>query len=172
MPTAQKEATVREVSDELAGAKGVLLADFSGMDVETATALRATLREKGVRYRVVKNTLFKLVCEQRGLQPLAPYLEGPTAVAYSADSEVEPARVLVEFAKKHARPVVKAGIIGERLYTREEILVVAALPGRQELLAQVLGTIVAPLSEFLGCVNALLASPAQLAGELEKQKQG
>lgn len=172
MPTAQKEAKVREMNDELTGAKGVLLADFTGMDVATVTALRATLREKGVSYRVVKNTLLKRVCEQRGLTSLVPYLEGPIAVAYSTESEVEPARVMVEFAKKHERPAVKAGIIGERLYTREEILAVAALPGRQELLAQVLGTIVAPLSQFLGCVNALLAAPAQLAGELEKQKQG
>jgi large subunit ribosomal protein L10 len=125
-----------------------------------------------VHYRVVKNTLLKRVCEQRGLQPLEAYLQGPTAVAYSTESEVEPARILVEFAKKHERPAVKAGIIGERLYTREEILAVAALPGRQELLAQVLGTIVAPLSSFLGCVDALLASPARLAGELERQKQG
>ena len=172
MPTAQKEAKIREMNDELTGAKGVLLADFTGMDVATVTALRATLREKGVSYRVVKNTLLKRVCEQRGLTPLVPYLEGPIAVAYSTESEVEPARIMVEFAKKHERPAVKAGIIGERLYTREEILAVAALPGRQELLAQVLGTIVAPLSQFLGCVNALLAAPAQLAGELEKQKQG
>lgn len=172
MATAQKEATIREMSDELQGAKGVLLADFTGMDVATVTALRATLRDKGVRYRVVKNTLLKRVCEQHGLAPLTPYLEGPIAVAYSTESEVEPARVLVAFAKEHERPAVKAGMIGERLYTREEILAVAALPGRHELLGQVLGTIVAPLSGFLGCVNALLAGPAQLAGELEKQKQG
>jgi large subunit ribosomal protein L10 len=172
MPTAQKEAAIREMSNELAGAKGVLLADFTGMDVETVTALRATLRDKGVRYLVVKNTLLKRVCEQRGLTSLTPYLAGPTAVAFSTESEVEPARLLVAFAKQHERPAVKAGMIGERFYTREEILAVAALPGRQELLGQVLGTIVAPLSGFLGCVNALLASPAQLAGELEKQKQG
>jgi large subunit ribosomal protein L10 len=171
MPTAQKEATIREMSAELEGAKGLLLADFTGMDVETVTALRAALREGGVRYRVVKNTLLKRACAEHGLEKLAPYLEGPTALAYSTENEVEPARILVEFAKKHERPVVKAGIIGERLYTKEEILRVAALPGRKELLAQVLGTIVAPLSTFLGCVDALLASPARLAGALEKQKE-
>jgi large subunit ribosomal protein L10 len=172
MPTAQKEAAVREMSGELEGAKGVLLADFTGMDVETVTALRATLRERGVRYRVVKNTLLKRVCAERGLSLLEPYLEGPTALAYSTESEVEPARVVVEFAKKHERPAVKAGMIGERLYTKEEILQVAALPGREELLAQVVGTIVAPLSSFLGCVDALLASPARLAGALEKKREG
>jgi large subunit ribosomal protein L10 len=171
MPTAEKEQVVREMNDELGQVKGLLLADFTGMDVETVTALRSTLRQKGVRYRVVKNTLLKLVCQERGLQLLEPFLEGPTAVAYSTESEVEPVRVVVEFAKKHERPALKAGIIGERLYSKEELLRLAALPGRHELLGQVLGTLVAPMTSFLGSVNALLAAPAQLAGELEK-KQG
>ena len=171
MPTAEKEQAVREMSEELAQIKGLLLADFSGMDVETVTALRSTLRSKGVRYKVVKNTLLRIVCQDRGLQLLDPFLAGPTAMAYSTESEVEPVRVVVEFAKKHERPVLKAGIIGERLYSKEELLKLAALPPRQELLAQVIGTIVAPMTSFLGSVNALLASPAQLADQLEK-KQG
>ena len=170
MPTAEKERVVREMNGELTGAKGLLLADFSGMDVETVTALRATLRAKGVRYRVVKNTLLKIVCKERGLSSLDPYLEGPTAIAYSTDSEVEPVRVIVEFAKKHERPVVKAGVIGERFYDRKELLALAALPPREELLALVLGAVTAPMSQFLGAVNALLSAPATLAGELEKKK--
>jgi len=172
MPTAQKEQVVREMNGELTGAKGLVLADFSGMDVETVTALRATLRSKGVRYKVVKNTLLKIVARERGLSSLDPYLEGPTAIAYSTDSEVEPVRVIVEFAKKHERPVVKAGIVGERLYTKKELLALAALPSREELLAQVLSVIIAPMSQFIGAVNALVASPAALAGQLEQKKNG
>jgi large subunit ribosomal protein L10 len=172
MPTAQKEQVVREMNGELTGAKGFVLADFSGMDVETVTALRATLRSKGVRYKVVKNTLLKIVAKERGLSALDPYLEGPTAIAYSTDSEVEPVRVIVEFAKKHERPVVKAGIIGERLYTKKDLLALAALPSREELLSQVLSVVIAPMTQFLGAVNALLASPAALAGQLEQKKSG
>lgn len=170
MPTAEKEQMVKEVSEELEGVKGLLLADFTGMDVEQVTELRATLRKNKVRYRVVKNTLLRRVCQQRGLESLGPFLEGPTAVAYSTESEVEPARIVVEFAKKHERPVLKAGWIGERLYTRDELMKLASLPSRQDLLAQLLGTILAPLSMFLGSVEALVASPARLAGELERQK--
>jgi large subunit ribosomal protein L10 len=85
---------------------------------------------------------------------------------------MEPARAIVSFAKAHTRPVIKAGIIGERLYSMEEVLQLAALPGREEMLGQVLGTIVAPLSSFLAAVNALVASPAQLTDALEKKKQG
>ena len=172
MPTAEKEQIVQEMNGELTGAKGVVLADFSGMSVETVTQLRATLRSKGVRYKVVKNTLLKRVAKERGLSALDPYLEGPTAIAYSTDSEVEPVRVVVEFAKKHERPVVKAGVIGEKFYTKQELIQLAALPTREELLSQVLAVVTAPMSQFLGAVNALLASPATLASELEKKKQG
>jgi len=171
MPTAQKEAIVKEYGGKLSDAKSLLLADFTGMDVATATALRANLRKGGVEYRVLKNTLLRLACSQSGMEALSPYLEGPTAIAYSVDDEVAPARLLVEFAKLHERPVLKAGVIGERLYTKEELIRLAGLPPRDVLLAQVIGTIVAPLSSFLGAVDALLSSPATLADALER-KQG
>lgn len=171
MPTAQKEAIIKEYGGKLSDAKSILLADFTGMDVATVTALRATLRKEGVQYRVLKNTLLRLACRQSGMEALDPYLEGPTAIAYSVEDEVSPARVLVDFAKVHERPVLKAGIVGDRLYSKKELIQLAALPPRDVLLAQVIGTIVAPLSHFLGAVDALLSSPATLVDALEK-KQG
>ena len=83
MPTAEKEAFVEEFAGKLSEAKGVLLADFSGMDVATATALRNDLRKRNVRYFVVKNTLLRLAARQSGMEALEPYLQGPTALAYS-----------------------------------------------------------------------------------------
>lgn len=171
MPTAEKEAFIEELSGKLSGAKSLYLADFSGMTVERVTALRAQCRANGVHYKVIKNTLLKRAANAVGVTQLDAYLEGPTVLAYSLDSEVEPARVLVEFAKTHEKPLVKAGLIGDRLYGAEEVKQLASLPPRDVLLAQVLGTIVAPLSQFLGAVDALLASPARLAGALE-EKQG
>ena len=172
MPTVEKEKVIAEMRGELESAKGLLLADFTGMDVATVTALRTALRQNGIQYRVVKNTLLRIACRERGLEVLEPYLEGPTAIAYSSTSEVEPVRVLVEFAKKHEKPAVKAGVIGERLYNKAELLQLATLPSREELLSQVLATLIAPLSGFLGSVNALLSAPATLAAELEKKQGG
>jgi large subunit ribosomal protein L10 len=171
MPTAQKEAVVEEFTGKLKDAKSLYLADFKGMDVATVTALRADLRGRGIEYFVVKNTLLRLACRQTGMEALEPFLEGPTALAYSTESEVEPARALVQFARVHTKPVVKAGVIGERLYSKQEILQLAALPGREELLAQVLGTVTAPMTAFLGAVNALISSPAQLTDALERKQQ-
>ena len=171
MPTAEKESLVEDITGRLEGVKSMYLADFSGMTVEKVTALRAKCRASGVHYKVIKNTLLKRAAHAVGVTQLDAYLEGPTVLAYSLDSEVEPARVLVEFAKDNEKPLLKAGLIGDRLYGPEEVKQLALLPPRDVLLAQVLGTIVAPLSSFLGAVNALLASPAQLAGALE-EKQG
>jgi large subunit ribosomal protein L10 len=170
MPTAEKEALVQEVSDRLKGVKGMYLADFTGMTVEKVSALRAKCRASGVQYKVIKNTLLKRAVNQNGMTQLDEFLEGPTALAYSMDSEVEPARVLIEFANANEKPIVKAGLIGDRLYSADEVKQLALLPPRDVLLAQVLGTISAPLTNFLGAVNALLASPAQLAGALEEKK--
>ena len=170
MPTAEKEALVQEMSERLKGVKGMYLADFTGMTVESVSALRAKCRAAGVEYKVIKNTLLKRAIHEHDIKELDAFLEGPTALAYSTESEVEPARVLVEFAKDGEKPVVKAGMIGNRLYNAAEVKQLASLPPRDVLLAQVLGTICAPMSGFLGAVNALLASPAQLAGALEEKK--
>jgi len=171
MPTAEKEQLVQDVIQRLQGVKSMYLADFSGMTVEKATTLRARCRAAGVHYTVIKNTLLKRAVNSMGVTQLDAYLEGPTVLAYSLDSEVEPARVLVEFARENERPQVKAGLIGDKLFGAEEVKQLALLPPRDVLLAQVLGTISAPLSQFLGAVDALLASPARLAGALE-EKQG
>ena len=171
MPTAEKEQLVEDITGRLEGVKSMYLADFSGMTVEKVTALRAKCRASGVHYKVIKNTLLKRAAHAVGVTQLDAYLEGPTVLAYSLDSEVEPARVLVEFAKDNEKPLVKAGLIGDRLYVAEEVKQLASLPPRDVLLAQVLGTIVAPLSSFLATIDALVASPARLAGALE-EKQG
>jgi large subunit ribosomal protein L10 len=170
MPTAEKVTLVEEYGSKLGQAKSLLLADFTGMDVETVTRLRRDLRRQGVEYRVLKNTLLKLACRRTGMAALEPFLEGPTAIAYSVEDEVSPARALVTFAKQHERPVVKAGMIGERFYSKEELIQLAALPPRDILLGQVIGTIVAPLSSFLGAVDVLLASPAALADSLSRKQ--
>ena len=170
MPTAEKEALVQDVTERLKGVKGMYLADFTGMTVEKVSALRAKCRAAGVEYKVIKNTLLKRAVHGHDIKELDEFLEGPTALAFSTESEVEPARVLIEFAKDGDKPIVKAGLIGNRLYSAVEVKQLAALPPRDVLLAQVLGTISAPLSNFLGSVNALLASPAQLTAALEEKK--
>ena len=108
MPTAEKEALVQEVTARLQGVKGMYLADFTGLTVEKVSQLRAKCRAAGVEYKVIKNTLLKRAIHAHDIKQLDEFLEGPTALAYSTVSEVEPARVLIEFAKVNEKPVVKA----------------------------------------------------------------
>ena len=128
MPTAEKEALVQEMTDALKGVKGMYVADFTGMTVAKTVTLRAKCRAAGVEYKVMKNTLLKLAVHAHGLTQLDEFLEGPTALAFSTESEVEPARVLIEFAKEHEKPFVRAGLIGDKLFTPEEVKQLASLP--------------------------------------------
>src|SRR5688572_20194061 len=120
MPTAEKEALVQDVAGRLEGVKGMYLADFTGMTVEKVSQLRAKCRAAGVEYKVIKNTLLKRAVHSRDIMQLDEFLEGPTALAFSTVSEVEPARVLVEFATGGGKAVVRGGGIGVRLYNAEE----------------------------------------------------
>ena len=171
MLKSEKERVVEQLAERLRSTDTLMVADYRGLTMPEIDELRGKLLEAGARFTVVKNTLTRRAAEQAGTTDVLELIEGPTAIAYSTESEVEPVRVVVEFAKKHERPVVKAGVIGEKLYTKKELIQLAALPSREELLSQVLAVVIAPMTQFLGAVNALLASPATLAGELEKKQQ-
>lgn len=170
MPTPQKTRILQETSARLEGVRGVFLADFSGMDVESLSRLRAKCREQKVQFRVVKNTLLKLAFHERGITALDPYLEGPTGVVFSQVSEVSPARILTDFAKDKEKPRIKAAVVDGRLYEAKEIAVLATLPSYEVMLSQLLGTIIAPMTTFLSAIDATLRLPAIMADVLEREK--
>lgn len=170
MPTPQKEAILQRTSESLQGVTGVYLADLSGMTVEKVTLLRRKCREQGIQVRVVKNTLLKRALGERGITALDPHLVGPTGVVFSATSEVAPAKVLADFAKEHERPRLKAAVVDGRLFDEAAIKVLATLPSREVLLAEVLGTLIAPMTTFLAAIDATLRLPATMADVLEREK--
>src|SRR5262245_24444105 len=111
MPTPQKEAIIPETQAKLEGVPGVCLADVSGMTVEAVSLLRKKCREQQVRVKVVKNTLLKRALHAHGVSALDDHLVGPTSLVYSPVSEMAPAKLLVDFAKAHERPRVKAAVV-------------------------------------------------------------
>ena len=170
MPTPQKEAILQRTTESLEGVSGVYLADLSGMTVEKVTLLRRRCREQGIQVRVVKNTLLKRAFGARGITGLDDHLVGPTGVVFSAASEVAPAKVLADFAKEHEKPRLKAAVVDGRLFDEAAIKVLATLPSREVLLAQVLGTLIAPMTTFLAALDATLRLPATMADVLEREK--
>jgi large subunit ribosomal protein L10 len=158
MPTDAKVRAVEEFAKALDGACGVVLADFTGLDVAAVSDLRRKCRTAGVQYRVVKNTLAKRALSSTGMQPLEKLLDGPNAWAIHRTDQVAAAKILNEFAKDHANLKIRGGLVDGRLVSMPEIQALAKLPGREVLLAQVLAGMQGPMTGFAGALAALLRS--------------
>lgn len=170
MPTPQKEQVIQAAQTRLDGVTGIYLADFSGMTVEKLSLLRKLCREQGIQFHVIKNTLLKRAFNSHGITALDAHLVGPTGLVFSPKSETSPAKVLSDFAKEHERPRIKAAIVDGKLFDDKAIRILASLPSREVLLSQVLATLIAPMSQFLAAVNAALATPANMADALHRER--
>jgi large subunit ribosomal protein L10 len=168
--TPQKEAVLKDTQQRIQDVRGIYLADFSGMTVQSLSLLRKKCREQGVQFRVIKNTLLKRAFNARGIRELDEHLVGPTGLVFSPDNEMAPAKILADFAKEFERPRLKAAVVDGRLYDDKAIVRLAKLPSREVLLSQVIATFIAPMTTFLGAVNALLATPANMADALAREK--
>jgi large subunit ribosomal protein L10 len=166
-----KAETVEGLTALLREARCIILNDFTGLNVAGISELRRLCREHGVSFRVVKNTLAKRSFEELGIEGLEGLLEGPTALAVSNADEVTPAQILKKFAEEHELLRLKGGYVAGRVITTDEAQRLASLPGRDVLVAQVVGTFQAPLR---GLVTVLSASLRDLVRVLDavKEKKG
>lgn len=150
-----KEAKVQEIKSKLEKAQAVILADYQGLNVEEDTELRKKLREAGVEYKVYKNTLAILALKEIGIEGLDEFLKGPVSMAISYDDPTAPARVLNDFAKDHKKLELKAGLVQGEVYDLDKVKKLAAIPSREVLLAKLLGSFKAPLSNLAYLLNAV-----------------
>ena len=142
MPSAKvlenKKEIVAQLTERLEKAQAGVIADFRGLTVAQDTELRTKLREAGVEYTIVKNTLTRFAANAVGLGELDPVLHGPTALATSADDVVAPAKVLVEFAKNNEQLEIKAGFVDGKVLDKDGVNELAKLPSKEVLIAQLL----------------------------------
>lgn len=167
----QKQALVQELVEQLGQAKGAVLTDYKGINVNKLTELRRQLRKEGVEFRVVKNTLAKRAADELGFGELHPYLEGPTAIAYSLEDPVAPAKAVSNFIKANKMLEIKAGLVEGKVISLAGVQALADLPPREVLIAQVVGAMAAPIS---GLINVLQGPIRKLGYALEairKQKE-
>ncbi|MDN5362163.1 MAG: large subunit ribosomal protein [Moorella sp. (in: firmicutes)] len=167
---AKVEAT-NEIKEKLGASIVSLLADYRGLNVAEMTKLRRQLREAGVEFKVVKNTLTARAARELGLESLEPYLEGPTAIAFSATDPVAPAKILNEVVRNSKTFQIKAGVLQGKVISAGDIKALADLPSREQLLGRVVGGFQAPLA---GLVNVLAGNIRNLVYALEairKQKE-
>ena len=147
---------VRNLAKDFGSAKGAVLVDYRGINVAQDTELRAALRKAGVRYRIIKNTMARFAIKEVGLDDLAQYLVGPTAMATSDSDAIEPARIMSEYVKKIDKLKIKAGVVEGKVVDVKGVDVIAAMPSRDVLIAMMLGGLNAPISGFVNVLNGNL----------------
>lgn len=160
MPTAkvleEKKAIVASIAEKLQNSVAGVVVDYTGTNVADDTVLRKELREAGVDYFVVKNTLLKRAIEGTDLESMKDVLEGTTALAISKEDHVCAARILCKFADTHESFKVKAGYLDGKAIEVETIESLAKLPSREVLLATVVGAFQAPIASFARAVQAIV----------------
>ena len=150
-----KQPIVDEISAYIKDAAGVVLVNYRGLTVEQDTQLRKQLREAGVVYKVYKNTLVKRAIAGTQFEGMADLLDGPNAIAISANDATAPARILNNFAKTADALELKCGVVEGTFYDAKGITAIASIPSREELLSKLLGSIQSPITNFARVIKQI-----------------
>lgn len=150
-----KAPVVAEISEAIKDAQSVVLVDYRGLTVEQDTALRKQLREAGINYKVYKNTMMNFAFKGTEFEALAPFLEGPSAIAISDTDATAPARELAKFAKTASKLEIKAGVVEGTMYDAKGMAEISLIPSRDELLSKLLGSIQSPITNFARVMKQL-----------------
>ncbi|MCI0453195.1 MAG: 50S ribosomal protein L10 [Candidatus Latescibacteria bacterium] len=165
MARPEKIAQVDAVEASIGAARSIVLSDLTGLNVAKITELRRRCRAAGVELKVVKNTLAKRGIEKTAAKALAPYFEGPTAIAISRETENMPAKVLAKFASEHELPKFKAGFVDGAVLDAKGVLALSKLPTKGELVSQLMGGIQGPARNLL----SVMQGPARNLASVLKQ---
>ena len=150
----EKVEAIKELKDEFEGVENFIFTDYRGLTVEQITALRNKLRETGSTYKVVKNRFAKIALRELEKPEVGDMLVGPTAVVISGEEAGAAAKELFSFAKE-TKVSVKGGLIGENLFDAKEMEAYSKLPTKPELIAKLMGTMNAPVQNFVYVLNAV-----------------
>ena len=152
----KKKAQVEALAERIKGSVAGVVVDYKGINVEDDTKLRKELREAGIEYTVVKNSILKRAADAAGLSGMDPVLEGTTAIATSAEDYVASARILQKYADAHDFFNVKSGYLDGEVIELSKIEALAKLPSREVLLATVCNVFNAPIAAFARAVQAIV----------------
>jgi large subunit ribosomal protein L10 len=172
----EKQAIVDGLKDQLVAAKSVVLTGYKGLTVAQDTELRRELREAGVSYHVVKNTMLRRAAEAAGIEGLDEVLSGTTAFAFSTEDAVAPAKVICDFMKKNkleddGKLFVKIGMVEGKVISVDEVKALAALPSREELIAKLLGSMNAPISNTVNVLQGVIRNAVYVLDAVRAQKE-
>ncbi|WP_077615895.1 50S ribosomal protein L10 [Caenibacillus caldisaponilyticus] len=151
----RKKEIVQEITEKLKNSVSTVIVDYRGLNVQEVTELRKQLREAGIDFKVYKNTLLRRAAAEADLEGLNEYFVGPTAIAFSKEDVVAPAKLLHNFAKDHDALQIKSGVIEGAIASVDDIKALAELPSREGLLSMLLSVLQAPMRNFALAVKAV-----------------
>ena len=160
-----KKPIVEEISANIKDAQSVVIVDHRGLTVAEDTELRKQLREAGITYKVYKNTMMNFAFKGTDCEGLAPYLEGPSAIAISKDDDTAPARILCKYAKTAKALEIKGGVVEGTVYDSKGIEAISNVPSREELLGKLLGSIQSPITNLARVLNQIAEQQGAPAAE-------
>ncbi|MCC6144530.1 MAG: 50S ribosomal protein L10 [Candidatus Hydrogenedentes bacterium] len=166
----EKVAAVAEIKERIENSEVAIMSTYIGINVAKVTNLRRKMRENGIEYKVYKNTLSTIALQELGLEKAAPLMTGPTAWAFSKDP-VAPAKILKECGKESEFVKMVGGVLSGQVVNAGKLEQLADLPSREQLIAQVVGTIAMPLRNLAGALNALPRNLANVVDQIREQKE-
>jgi len=166
----QKKAAVSEYKDWIKASKAIYLVSPSSITPNEATKLKKELFTLDSQFNVIKNSLFKLALEEEGISLDESLFEGPNAAIFASDKMSEAAKVITKFIKDTEKATVKGGILDGKSIAKEQVEALASLPTREVLLAQVVGTMNAPVSGFVNVLAGTMRSFLYVLNALQAQK--
>lgn len=159
MPTAEKEQKVTGLREIIQASNGAIVTDYRGLSVADLTELRKKMREVNAEFHVVKNTLFKLASE--GLiadETFSKFLEGPSGIGFAMGDPVAASKALLSFVKDHKTMVVKAAYVEGRVLDADQVVALSKLPSKEQLIAQMLGSLNSPIVGLVGTLNGIISN--------------
>jgi large subunit ribosomal protein L10 len=163
----EKVAMATEIDKRVAGALYMILADYTGMDMPTTTALKSSLREQGASFNVVKKTMISRAMTE----DVSHLLQGQTAMIYGEGDVVEVAKVIKKFTAQNKKPVITGGFVEGKPVSAENVVELAKLPSKDVLRAMLLGTLQAPCSQLVGVLDQKVASLVYVLSAVKEKKE-
>lgn len=172
MPKPEKIKAVQELQEKFARSSALVVMSFQGVPAMEMTALRRQVRKRGVEVQVVKNTLARLAAHGAGIEGLSEFLKGPNLVIFGRDDPTVPFKVALEFVQKYPNLFqVRGGVFSGELVPADQVKWYATLPAREELLARLAGTMLAPVQGLVWALSGILRKLVVALSEVQKAKE-
>lgn len=166
----QKEQLVSEMSKKIEDSKTVILINFIGLKVKEIQDLKKKLKEKGIGFQIIKNSLLKIALKNAGVEVSNVLLDQPIAIVWGSDDEVDPAKLTVEFGKTAEKLEIVGGLMNQEFVSIDVIKQLASLPGRNELYAKLVGSLNAPMSRLVNALQGNLRSLVYILKQYQESK--